>query len=105
MIALASWILSFWKLSGFVDLAVLLLFVRDIEGLPEKAPRVKVIGKRIVQGLVILGLSALFHDTLGTLGSGLLVLILGLFLIQAFFDWLERMIKRLDRWLTKMGLQ
>jgi hypothetical protein len=42
LIAIASFGLSFvvvngFKLSGLVDLAVLLLFVQDIESLPEKA--------------------------------------------------------------------
>lgn len=91
--AIASFALSFYKLSGFVDLAVLLLFVRDIVDLPENAPKNKVAGKRIVQGLVIFGISYAFHDTLGALASGLLVLFLGLGLLEKFGDWLDRKLK------------
>ena len=88
--AIAAFALSFYNLSGFVDLAVLLLFLRDVEDLPENAPKNRVAGKRMVQGLVIFGISYLFHDTLGALASGLLVLFLGLGLLERFGDWLDR---------------
>ena len=103
--AIASWAASFFKLAGFVDLAVLILFLRDIEDLPEKAPRLWTSIKRIVQGGVVFGLSYLLGDTLGMLGSGLLVLFLGLYLFESFADWLETLVKRFDKWLSKMGLQ
>ena len=103
--AVASFALSFVKLAGLVDLVVALLFLRDIEDLPEKAPRLRPMLKRMVQGLVILGLSYLFHDTFGMIASGLLVLFLGLYLFEAFGNWLEKTINRFDKWLTKIGLQ
>ena len=103
--ALASFGLSFYRLSGFVDLAVLLLFVRDIVDLPESAPKNRVAGKRMVQGLVIFGISYAFHDTLGALASGLLVLFLALELFQRFGYWLDMKLKHLDKWLSKKGLQ
>ena len=103
--AIASFALSFYKLSGFVDLAVLLLFANDIAHLPEKAPKTRVAGKRIVQGLVIFGISISFHDTLGALASGLLVLFLGLELFERFGYWLDRKLNQLDRWLSKKGFQ
>jgi len=54
IIVLASFLLSLvvlngFKLGGFVDLAVLLLFVKDIEDLPEKAPKTTKALKRIAQ--------------------------------------------------------
>ena len=103
--AFASWVSSFFKLSGFVDLAVLILFLRDIEDLPEKAPRVWTSIKRIVQGGVVFGLSYLLGDTFGLIGSGLLVLFLGLYLFESFADWLETLVNRFHKWLSKIGLQ
>ncbi len=99
--AVASFALSFFKLAGLVDLVVALLFLRDIENLPEKAPRLRLMIKRMVQGLVIFGLSYLFQDTFGMIASGLLLLFLGLYLFDAFGDWLEKEINRFDKWLTK----
>ena len=89
IIALASFLLSFVvlngiKLSALVDLAVLLLFVKDIEDLPEKTPKTKVALKRIVQALVLFGLSLLLHDTLGGVVYGLTALFLGLNLFERF---------------------
>ena len=95
--ALASFALSFVvvsgiRLGGLVDLVVLLLFVKDIEDLPERAPKTKVALKRIGQGLVIFGLSYLLHDTLGELSSGLLILFLGLNLFERFGNWLDKVL-------------
>jgi hypothetical protein len=101
----ASYALLFVRLSGFVDLVVALLFLRDIEDLPEKALRLRAMIKRIVQGVVIFGLSYLFNDTFGMIASGLLVFFLGLYLFEAFGKWLDKMLKRLNRWLSKIGLQ
>jgi hypothetical protein len=103
--AAASFALSFVKLAGLVDLVVALLFLQDIEDLPEKAPRFRPMIKRTVQGLVIFGLSYLFHDTFGMIASGLLLLFLSLYLFEAFGDWLENAINRFDKWLSKIGLQ
>ena len=103
--ALASFALSFVKLSALVDLVVILLFARDVINLPEKAPPNKVAGKRIVQGLVVFGVSVVFHDTLGAVVSGLTAFILGILLFEKFGYWLERKLKQLDRWLSKKGLQ
>lgn len=103
--ALASFALSFYKLSGLVDLAVVLLFVRDIINLPEKAPKTKVALNRMVQALVIFGISIAFNDTLGAIASGLLAFFLGLLLFERFGEWLDRKLKQLDRWLSKKGLQ
>ena len=61
----ASFALSYVKLAGLVGLVVAVLFLRDIEDLPEKAPRFRAMIKRMVQGLVIFGLSYLFHDIFG----------------------------------------
>jgi len=105
ILTIASFALSFYKLSAFVDLAVLFLFVRDIVDLPENAPKNRIAGKRIVQGLVIFGISYAFHDTLGALASGLLVLFLGLELFERFGYWLDRELNQLDRWLSKKGIQ
>ncbi len=79
IIALAIFLLSFVvrngiKFSALVDLAVLLLFVKDIEDLPEKAPKTMVALKRIGQALVGFGLSLLLHDTLGGIVYGLTAL-------------------------------
>lgn len=104
-IALASFLLSFFKLNGFVDLAVVILFLRDIEDLPEKAPKTRVAIKSMIQGLVVFGLSLLFNDTFGEIASGLLILILGLFLFEKFGYWLDRKLRELDKWLRKVGLQ
>lgn len=103
-LAIASLIFSFFKLAGLVDIAVLLLLVRDIEDIPEKAQRTRLLVKRIVQGLVIFGVSYLFNDTFGMLGSGILLLVLGRFLFEQFGNWLEKTIKKLDRWFRKKGL-
>lgn len=103
--ALASFVLSFYKLSSLVDLAVVLLFARDIINLPEKAPKTKVAVKRMVQALVIFGISIAFNDTLGAIASGLLAFFLGLLLFERFRYWLDRKLKQLDRWLSKKGLQ
>lgn len=99
--ALASFALSFYKLSGFVDLAVIFLFARDITNLPEKAPKTRVAVKRMVQGLVIFGISIVFHDTFGAIASGLLALFLGGLLFERFGYWLERKLKKLDKWFDK----
>ena len=79
IIALASFLLSFVvlngiKLSALVDLAVLLLFVKDIEDLPEKTPKTKLALKRIGQALVLCGLSLLLQDTPGGIVYGLTAL-------------------------------
>jgi Na+-transporting NADH:ubiquinone oxidoreductase subunit NqrB len=103
--AVASFALSFVKLAGLVDLVILFFFLRDIEDLPEKAPRLSPMIKRMVQGGVNFGISYLFGDPFGMLGSGLLLLFLGLYLFQAFGNWLDKMLKRFDKWLSKMGLQ
>lgn len=105
VLAIASFALSFVKLAGLVDLVVLFLFLRDIEDIPERAPRIRAMLRRMVQGGVIFGLSYLLHDTFGLLGSGLLLLILGFYLLDAFGNWLDKMLRRLDKWLSKMGLQ
>ena len=79
------------------------LFVQDIEGIPEKPAKVRAMIKRFVQSGVIFGLSYLFHDTFGLLGSGLLMLVLGLYLLELGANWLEEMRDRFDRWLSKKG--
>jgi len=97
IMALASFLLSFVvingiKFSALVDLAVLLLFAKDIEGLPEKAPRTKVALKRIGQALVGFGLSLLLQDTLGGIVYGITALFLGLGLFDRFWDWLDKIL-------------
>ena len=97
IIALASFLLSFVvlngiKLSSLVDLAVLLLFVKDVEDLPEKTPKTKVALKRIGQALVLFGLSLLLQDTLGGIVYGLTALFLGLGLFERFGDWLDKIL-------------
>src|SRR2546430_912146 len=97
IITLASFLLSFVvlngiKLSALVDLAVLLLFVKDIEDLPEKTPKTKLALKRIGQALVLFGLSLLLQDTLGGIVYGLTALFLGLGLFERFWDWLDKIL-------------
>jgi len=99
-----SAIRTFVKLNVFVDLAVVLLFARDIRDLPEKAPKTKVAVNSIVQSLVVFGISYVFNDAFGEIASGLLVLFLALFLIERGADWLDKKLKKLDKWLTKKGL-
>src|SRR6266699_3273716 len=94
IIALASFVLSLVvingiKFSAFVDLAVVLLFLRDIEDLPEKTPKTKVALKRIVQALVLFGLALLLQDMLGGIVYGLTAIFLGLGLFNRFWDWLD----------------
>ena len=91
LIAITSFGLSFvvvngFKLSGLVDLAVLLLFVQDIENLPEKAPKLGVALKRIGQASIVLILSLLLHDILGEVASGLLILFLVLGISDRFLS-------------------
>src|SRR5256885_1924577 len=105
LIAIAGYVLSFFKYGWVVDLVVVFLFVQDIEGIPEKPAKVRAMVKRFVQSGVIFGLSLLFHDTFGLLGSGLLMLVLGLYLLELGANWLEEMRDRFDRWLSKKGLQ
>ena len=97
IIALASFVLSFivvngFKLSSLVDLAVLGLFVRDIENLPEKTPKTISALKGIGRALVGFGLALLLNDNLGGLVYGLTALFLGLGLFERFWDWLDKVL-------------
>ena len=97
IIALASFVLSLVvinsiKLSALVDLAVVLLFVKDIEDLPEKTPKTKVAVKRMVQALVLFGLALLLQDSLAEIVYGLTALFLGLGLFERFGDWLDKIL-------------
>jgi len=97
IIALASFVLSLVvinsiKLSALVDLAVVLLFVKDIEDLPEKTPKTKVAVKRMVQALVLFGLALLLQDSLAEIVYGLTALFLGLGLFERFWDRLDKIL-------------
>jgi len=39
------------------------------------------------------------------IGSGMLLRVLGLYLFEAFGNWLDKMLKRFDKWLGKHGSQ
>ena len=97
IIALLSFALSFVvlngiKLSSLVDLAVLLLFVKDIEDLPENTPKTKAALKGIGRALVGFGLAILLQDALGELVYGLTALFLGLGLFERFGNWLDKIL-------------
>ncbi len=104
VIVIAAVGLSLFDLGWTVDLVVLFLFLLDVGVPPEKSERVKVMWRRALQGFSILVVSYLVADTLGEAGSGLLVFFLALYLNEPYGNWLEKRVKRLDKWLTKKGL-
>jgi len=104
VIIIAAVGLSLFQLGWTVDLVVLFLFLLDVGVPPEKTERVKVMWRRALQGFSILVVGYLLGDTPGLAGSGLLVFFLALYLNDPYGNWLEKRVKRLDRWLTKKGL-
>jgi len=92
--------LSLFKWAALGTIAVLFLLLRDLIAASENdREKSSLITIRLFQNIVVYGLSLVLNDSIGMIGSEVIIVILGSYLVLNAANWVTDKVDRLDQWL------